>query len=57
MTKTKALENCLMLARREKNRTNTDIKTLAAWVHVIRFCDEAGIKTPGILRESKTTKE
>lgn len=46
----RSLENCLMLARREKNRKDTNARTLAAWTHVIRFCDEAGVEGSGILR-------
>lgn len=52
MTLNSALKNCLMLARREKNRRDTDVRTLAAWAHIIRFCDEAGITDLGLLRDS-----
>jgi hypothetical protein len=47
VTTVKALENCLMLARKEKRRTDTDLRTLAAWAHVIRFCDDAWWKEKG----------
>jgi hypothetical protein len=48
-----ALRNILMLARREKRRTDTDLRTLAAWAHVLHFCDEAGVESDGILRGAK----
>ena len=52
MTLNSALKKCLMLARIEKNRRDTNSRTLAAWAHVIRFCDEAGITESGLLRDS-----
>lgn len=38
----RALENCSMLARREKRKAKGDAD---AWGHIIRFCEEAGIRS------------
>lgn len=46
----RSLINCLLLARREKRRSGIEARTIAAWTHVIRFCEEAGIQSSGILR-------
>lgn len=54
MTKQLALENCRLLAARELHRHNvgkaSSIRTYAAWKHILRFCEEAGV-TGSILRD------
>lgn len=45
-----ALKNCLLLAMREYHKTKNE-----NWKHIIRFCEEAGIK-PTILRKKKAEK-
>lgn len=56
-----ALRNCRMLAQREIRRHEggdarkpTGITTLAAWKHILRFCEEVGI-TGSILRGDADT--
>jgi hypothetical protein len=48
----RALQNVFMTARRGKLISKTD-KEIALWTHIIRFCDEAGLKSSP-LRESET---
>ena len=48
MTKRLALENVRMVAARETNRIRSgkgsDERTMEAWAHVLRFCEEARIR-------------
>jgi len=59
MTKELALRNCRMLALRELRRHDTGrsdtVLTYAAWKHILRFCEEAGVRG-SILRDDITTK-
>jgi len=48
----RALQNVFMAARRGKLISKT-AKEIALWTHIIRFCDEAGLKSSP-LRESET---
>ena len=49
-----ALENCRMVAAREIRRhdagKSSPLVTYAAWKHILRFCEEAGV-TGSVLRE------
>lgn len=61
MTKQIALQNCRMLAQREIRRWEggdarkpTGITTLAAWKHILRFCEEAGVT--GLILRDATSK-
>lgn len=59
MTKTKALADCYMMARRAvarlKRETPQDERSLKEWSHVIRFCESAGSKST-MLRDSMPTE-
>lgn len=50
----RSLNNAYVLARRERNRKGADARTLEKWGHIIRFCEEAGLKS-SILREDDHT--
>lgn len=55
MTKTQALADCYMTARRAvarlKRETPNDSKALVEWGHIIRFCELSGSKST-MLRDS-----
>jgi hypothetical protein len=60
MTKEMALRNCRMIAARELNRHDegkaSKVLTYAAWKHILRFCEEAGV-SGSILRVRETVPE
>ena len=59
-TLARALRNCYIMAKRELHRlSNTgrvelihglDSQAVERWQHVLRFCEEAGCKSDGVLR-------
>lgn len=59
-----ALDNCYVLARRRINalkRDGQDVDALrvsesAAWGHVLRICEEAGLEQSGVLRRTFPTE-
>ena len=48
-----AVSNCHTLARRRLNAHSADTEW---WQHVIRICEKAGAKSPGVLRAAVPTE-